>query len=239
MREVRLMENIAIIPARSGSKGLKDKNIRLLTGKPLMAYSIESARDSGCFSEIMVSTDSAEYQRIAVEYGANVPFLRSSETSTDTAGSWDVVREVLDGYAKMGRRFDSVCLLQPTSPLRTAEDIKLAYEKYSENNADAVTSVCEAEHSPLWCMTLPENQSLKEFREQSRGNAPRQKLAQYYRLNGAVFIRRIKYDGGKSIICDAEEFAYIMDKRRSVDIDTIEDFEYAEFLTGGAYAHNN
>jgi CMP-N,N'-diacetyllegionaminic acid synthase len=202
------MENIAIIPARSGSKGLKDKNIRLLTGMPLMAYSIESARASGCFSEIMVSTDSEEYQRIAVEYGANVPFLRSAATSTDTAGSWDVVREVLDRYA----------------------------EKYIENNADAVTSVCEAEHSPLWCMTLPENQSLKEFREQSRGNAPRQKLAQYYRLNGAIYIRKIKYDGDKSIICDAEEFAYIMDKRRSVDIDTIEDFEYAEFLTGGAYA---
>jgi CMP-N,N'-diacetyllegionaminic acid synthase len=233
------MENIAIITARSGSKGLKDKNIRLLTGKPLMAYSIESARDSGCFSEIMVSTDSAEYQRIAVEYGANVPFLRSEATSTDTAGSWDVVREVLDGYAKMGRRFDSVCLLQPTSPLRTAEDIKLAYKNYINNNADAVTSVCEAEHSPLWCMTLPENLSLKEFREQSRGNAPRQKLAQYYRINGAVYIRRIEYDGDRSNICDNKEFAYVMDRRRSVDIDTIEDFEYAEFLIGGAYAHNN
>jgi CMP-N,N'-diacetyllegionaminic acid synthase len=233
------MENIAIIPARSGSKGLKDKNIRLLTGKPLMAYSIESARDSGCFSEIMVSTDSERYQQIALQCGANVPFLRSEATSTDTAGSWDVVREVLDRYVEMGRRFDSVCLLQPTSPLRTAEDIRLAYKKYSENNADAVTSVCEAEHSPLWCMTLPENQSLKEFRTQSRGNAPRQKLEQYYRLNGAVFIRKIKYDGDKSIVCDAEEFAYIMDKRRSVDIDTIEDFEYAEFLTGGDYARND
>jgi CMP-N,N'-diacetyllegionaminic acid synthase len=218
---------------------LKDKNIRLLTGKPLMAYSIESARDSGCFSEIMVSTDSERYQQIALQCGANVPFLRSEATSTDTAGSWDVVREVLDRYVEMGRRFDSVCLLQPTSPLRTAEDIRLAYKKYSENNADAVTSVCEAEHSPLWCMTLPENQSLKEFRTQSRGNAPRQKLEQYYRLNGAVFIRKIKYDGDKSIVCDAEEFAYIMDKRRSVDIDTIEDFEYAEFLTGGDYARND
>jgi CMP-N,N'-diacetyllegionaminic acid synthase len=233
------MNNIAIIPARSGSKGLKDKNIRLLTGKPLMAYSIESARKSGCFSEVMVSTDSAEYQRIAVEHGANVPFLRSEAASTDTAGSWDVVCEVLDGYAEMGKYFDTVCLLQPTSPMRTADDIERAYKIYSENNADAVTSVCEADHSPLWCMTLPENRSLKEFRSQSHGNAPRQKLEQYYRLNGAVFIRKIRYDGGKSVICDTEEFAYIMDKRRSVDIDTIEDFEYAEFLAGGAYARNN
>ena len=90
-----IYENLALIPARSGSKGLKDKNIRLLNGKPLLAYSIEAAKESGLFDEIMVSTDSQRYAEIAKQWGANVPFLRTGETSGDTASSWDVVKEVI------------------------------------------------------------------------------------------------------------------------------------------------
>ena len=89
------MKNLAIIPARSGSKGLKNKNIKLLNGKPLLAYSIEAALKSKCFDSIIVSTDSKKYADIAIKYGAQVPFFRSTETSTDTATSWAVVREVL------------------------------------------------------------------------------------------------------------------------------------------------
>lgn len=117
------MKNIAVITARSGSKALVDKNIKLLAGKPLLAYTIEAAKESGCFDTIMVSTDSEKYAVIARDYGAQVPFLRSEATSSDTAGSWDVVREVICQYKELGEVFDSVCLLQPTSPLRTAEDI--------------------------------------------------------------------------------------------------------------------
>ena len=108
------MRNLAIIPARSGSKGLPDKNIKELNGKPLMAYSIEAANESGCFTEVMVSTDSEKYAQIAREYGAHVPFLRSAATSSDQANSWDMVEEVLAEYAKRGEYFDSFCLLQPT-----------------------------------------------------------------------------------------------------------------------------
>ena len=96
------MKNLAIIPARSGSKGLKDKNIKLLNGKPLMAYTIEAAIQSKMFDEVMVSTDSEEYADIAKKYGAKVPFMRSSELSNDTASSWDVVRDVLHKYKKDG-----------------------------------------------------------------------------------------------------------------------------------------
>ena len=105
------MKNIAIITARSGSKGLKDKNIRLLAGKPLMAYSIDAALESGLFETVMVSTDSEEYARIARDCGAEVPFLRSEETASDRASSWSVVDEVLCSYEKSRKSFDTFCLL--------------------------------------------------------------------------------------------------------------------------------
>ena len=160
------MKNIAIIPARSGSKGVKDKNIGDLCGKPLIAYTIEAAINSGEFYEVMVSTDSEKYAEIAKQYGANVPFLRSAVTSSDTASSWDMVEEVLKKYAEIGASFDTFCLLQPTSPLRTAEDIKNAYAIFREKADFAVVSVCEAEHSPLWCGHLPESGEFIGFIDQ-------------------------------------------------------------------------
>ena len=145
------MKNLAIIPARSGSKGLPDKNIKPLLGKPLMAYSIEAAIASGVFDEVMVSTDSEKYAEIAKSWGANVPFLRSKVTASDTASSWDMADEVLNNYRdKFGLTFDTFCLLQPTSPLRTAENIRAAYYLYSQKAKFAVVSVCETEHFPLW-----------------------------------------------------------------------------------------
>lgn len=221
------MKNIAIIPARSGSKGLKDKNIKELNGKPLLAYSIEAAISSGLFEEVMVSTDSEMYANVAKENGASVPFLRSEEQSSDNAGSWGVVEEVLKRYETLGEKFDTVCLLQPTSPLRRTEDILAAYELLNDKNTEAVTSVCEVDHSPLWTMTLDETRCLCDFRK-NLVNAPRQKLGQYYRLNGAIYIKRICY-GEKIILLDEKEYAVIMDRRNSVDIDTIEDFELAEW----------
>lgn len=122
------MGNIALIPARSGSKGLKDKNIRKLNGKPLIVHSINAAIESKIFDEIMVSTDSELYADIAKDSGASVPFLRSQEQSSDSAGSWGVVKEVLQNYKKLGKTFSTVCLLQPTSPLRRADDIIEAYQ---------------------------------------------------------------------------------------------------------------
>lgn len=223
------MKNIAIIPARSGSKGLKGKNIKELNGKPLLAYSIDAAKNSKLFNEIMVSTDSEKYAKIAIQYGAKVPFLRSPERSGDNADSWSAVKEVLEQYVKQGKKFDTVCLLQPTSPLRTSEDIIQAYKLLIEKNANAITSVCEVEHSPLWTMTLPEDNSLEEFRSTCDSNMPRQKLRKYYRINGAIYLRKIKYIGNKVTISSEREYAMIMERSNSVDIDTKEDFEYAEF----------
>ena len=131
------MRSIAIIPARSGSKGLPDKNIKPLNGKPLLAYSIEAALASGMFDTVHVSTDSERYAGIARQYGADEPFLRSAETSSDTASSEDAIREVLRRYEEMGQRFDAFMLLQPTSPLRTADDIRAAFGVMEESRRKA------------------------------------------------------------------------------------------------------
>lgn len=157
------MKHLAVITARSGSKGLKDKNIKLLEGKPLLVYSIEAARQSGKFDCIHVSTDSENMHRLLREHGADVPFLRDAALATDTAGTWDVLRAVVQQYAAIGQQFDTITLLQPTSPLRDAADIKMAFEIFEEKNAQSVVSVCEAEHSPLLCNTLKEDQSMCGF----------------------------------------------------------------------------
>lgn len=224
------MTSIAIIPARSGSKGLPDKNIKLLHDKPLLAYSIEVAEKSGLFDCIHVSTDSERYEEIAREYGADVPFLRNEELSGDTAGSWDVVRWVLGQYAARGQRFDMVTLLQPTSPLREAEDIKQAYHLFEEKAADAVVSVCEMDHSPLWSNTLPEDGSMDGFLDQV-ADAGRQQLPTYYRINGAIYMLRtaLLAEGAPGLYREGT-YAYVMPKERSVDIDDALDFAIAETI---------
>lgn len=223
-------KNIAIIPARSGSKGLKDKNIKLLRGIPLLGYSVAAAQKSGFFDEVMVSTDSVAYAEIAQKCGAAVPFLRSTELGSDSAGSWAVVREVLKNYENLEMQFDTVCLLQPTSPLRTAEDIVGAYALLEEKQANAVTSVCLVDHSPLWSMVLPEDQSLRKFRQSILSNRQRQQLDTYYRLNGAIYIRKLEYGDSGIVIMEEPEYAYVMERSNSVDIDTLEDFQLAEFI---------
>ncbi|WP_026527204.1 acylneuraminate cytidylyltransferase family protein [Butyrivibrio sp. VCD2006] len=223
------MKNLAIIPARSGSKGLADKNIRLLRGKPLIGYTIEAAIDAGVFDTVMVSTDSEKYAEIARELGADVPFLRSEKTASDTASSWDAVLEVIDGYKEMGTEFDTFCLLQPTSPLRSAEDIKGAYDLFNEKKAKFIVSVCEMEHPLSWCGGLPEDLSLSGFVERA-GAKQRQKVKKSYRLNGAIYIADINEFAEDHFFYRDGCYAYIMDNRSSVDIDNLEDFEYAEFL---------
>ena len=226
------MRNIAIVPARSGSKGLLDKNIRELAGKPLMAYSIEAALESECFDEIMVSTDSEEYADIARKYGASIPFLRSASTSSDTATSWDMVEEVLLGYKKRDREFDTFCLLQPTSPLRTSDDIRKAYKLYEEKATFAVVSVCEAEHSPLWCGNLPKSNEFIDFLDPDSMKR-RQDMGKFYRLNGAIYIVNIEKFQKDRFFYQKGSFAYIMPQDCSVDIDTGIDFNFAEVLLKG------
>ena len=221
------MNNLAIIPARSGSKGLKDKNIKLLDGKPLIAYSIEAAKKSGIYSHIFVSTDSVRYGEIAMQYGAEVPFYRSKENSTDKASSWDVVKEALRRYQNIGIEFDTFTLLQPTSPLRKYEDIQKAYKLFSDRKAIAVVSVCEMEHSPLWSNTLPENDSLYRFLHIDN-NIQRQELKTFYRINGAIYMADVTEFLKDTNLYREDCYAYRMPVVRSIDIDSELDFKIAE-----------
>ncbi len=222
------MKNLAIIPARSGSKGLKDKNIKLLNGKPLLRYAIEAANQSDIFDEIYVSTDSIEYAEIAMQSGASVPFLRDENNATDIASSWDVVREAINKYQTIGKTFDMVCLLQPTTPLRNANDIKNAYALMKSKQAKSIVSVCEADHSPLWYNTLPEDFNMKDFIRKEVACLPRQQLSTYYRINGAIYMIETEHLLTESSIYEHGCFAYLMDKKRSVDIDDDFDFWLAE-----------
>jgi len=231
------MKNLAIIPARSGSKGLIDKNIKMLNGKPLMAYTIMAAINSEEFDEVMVSTDSPRYAQIAKEYGAKVPFLRSAETSSDSASSWAMVEEVLGKYRELGREFDSFCILQPTSPLREASDIKAAYKLYKEQAELAVVSVCEAEHSPLWCGQLPDNKEFVGFIDPG-AIKQRQAGGKFYRLNGAIYIVNIDKFKEDKFLYQKGSYAYVMDQGRSIDIDNEWDFDLAEYCIKRRSTHD-
>lgn len=224
------MKNLAIIPARSGSKGLKDKNIKELNKKPLIYYAIKEAKKSNIFDEIMLSTDSVLYADIGKKLGASVPFLRDDNLSTDTVSTWDVVKDVLKRYEEKNIYFDTVCILQPTSPLRISEDIVKSYDMFKEKDANFVVSVCEMDHCPLWSNTLDDTLSMENFIDKNIIQMPRQELPTYYRINGAVYIIKTKYLFEAKDIYSSKSYAYIMPKTRSIDIDDIVDFKLAGIL---------
>lgn len=224
------MKNIAIIPARSGSKGIKDKNIRLINSKPLIAYTIEAAIKSKCFDVVMVSTDSKKYAEIAIKYGAEVPFLRSKETSQDTTSPWEVMKEVLLKYKGLGKEFDTFTLLQPTSPLRSAKDIKNAFKLFKEKKANAVVSMCELECSMHLVNNLPKSLSLKDFIDDKNYNKRRQDIKPYYRFNGAIYLSKVKTFMKDMNIYKNKCYAYIMDRKDSFDIDDEFDIKIVEAI---------
>lgn len=224
------MKRIAIIPARSGSKGLRDKNIKELNGKPLIAYSIEAAIKSGKFDKVFVSTDSQKYADIAQKYGADASFLRSKKNSGDTAGSWDVVREVIDILRTRGEEYDEVMLLQATSPLRSTEDIINAINLLHERNARSVVSLTECDHSPIWCNTLPKDGNMDNFDRAEYKDLPRQLLPTYYRYNGAIYLVTNDELYNADHMLEHGCYAYIMPQNRSIDIDTALDFLIAETI---------
>lgn len=224
------MKNIAIIPARSGSKGLPNKNIRLLNGVPLMAYTIKAALDSGVFARVMVSTDSEEYACVAKEWGAEVPFLRSAKTATDTSSSWSVVREVLDKYKEKGEIFDTVALLQVTSPLRNGEHISEAYRLMEQKNANAIISICKTPMPIEKCRHLSEDLCMNSFCEKEGEYRRRQNFKPAYHDNGAIYLCQTDAFLRQVSIFDNACYGYEMDRLHSTDVDELEDFTIAEAL---------
>jgi len=223
---------VAIITARGGSKRLPGKNILYLQGKPLIAWTIEAALNSDFIDDVIVSTDDHAIAQTAREYGAQVPFLRPIELSSDTARSIDVILHTLDTLECLHqKKYDHAILLQPTSPLRDKEDIDSAIYYFFDRNSDSVISVCEMEHSPIWSNTLNESKSMKNFIPDHYNNMRSQDLPPYYRINGAFYMAKT------AILREHETFflreniyAYLMSQEHSVDIDTQLDFMIATAL---------
>lgn len=218
---------LALIPARSGSKGLKDKNIRLLNGFPLLAHSILQTTESGLCDCVYLSTDSERYAAIGRKYGAETPFLRPCNLAEDASLAEDYIVYTLREFMLRGINFDYFVLLQPTSPLRTSEDISSAIKLAVDHHLVSVVSVCEADHPLEYFNTLEENLNLYQFNKDNRN---RQVFPTYYRVNGAIYICKCEEYLQNQDFYGRSSKAYIMDKQRSIDIDTEFDLSLSEFL---------
>lgn len=224
------MNILAIIPARSGSKSVPHKNIRNINGKPMLAYSIEHAKASKYINRIIVSTDSNEYAKIALEYGAEVPFLRPEEYATDTSLDIDVFRHALKTLKETeGYEADIVVQLRPTYPIRDVKDIDAMIEMVVESETvDSVRSIGPAKEIPykMWHMNedgriTPIMTTIKECY-----NMPRQELPKVYYQNACIDVLRPRVIFEMNSMSGNEILGYVMDK--NFDIDTEEEFKVAE-----------
>lgn len=222
---------LAVIPARSGSKGVPMKNIRHLAGRPLVAYTAEAALRSAFGLRVVVSTDDARMAEVAQAAGAEVPFLRPRDLARDETPMLPVIQHTLQ-WLKQQEDYEPelVVLLQPTSPFRTAGHIDAGIRLLLETGADSVISVCAAEHSPYWMWVLDDEGRARRFVESDQEYLSRQEMPSVYRPNGALYVTR------RSTIVDEHRLlgddlrALIMDRYASVDIDDEVDFCLAELL---------
>lgn len=222
------MNKIAIIPARSGSKGLNDKNIIDICGKPLIAYSIEAALSSGLFEKVILSTDSDKYAQIGKSFGSDI-MMRDEKLSDDKATTFMVIEDIL---YRLKNPCDYFVLLQPTSPLRTEKHIKEAVEQFEKHYSDFdfLVSVKEAEHANVLVKPIEDDLSLKHF-DTDFSNYRRQGYKDYS-PNGAIFIAKPQQYLNQKHFFGIKSIAYKMNKFDSVDIDDELDYKFACLLMG-------
>ena len=215
---------------RGGSKGLPGKNICKLKGKPLIAYTIEAAIASLEVTRVVVTTDSKSIANVATAYGAEVPFMRPSELATDASKAIDVYKHVLDNvFQKNNDRYDEFVVLLPTCPLRMSSDIDSAINLYKQRNASSVVSYTIEDHPVRWHRYLTDDGKFVPVFEETIDN--RQSEVPSYYPNGAIYVFNSELLQ-KGTYYDDHSFAYVMPRERSVDIDTLHDLKYAEFLMG-------
>lgn len=220
---------LVIIPARGGSKGVPGKNIKKLNGKPLIQYTIDAARELFSDEDIIVSTEDEKIKKTVEDIGLKVPFLRPLELATDTSGTQEVLIHALDFMQSLGNKYNTILLLQPTSPFRKANHIKEAIEIYKQNQAEMVVSVKETKANPYY--VLKEENSEGYLENSKKGNyTRRQDCPKVWELNGAIYVinaRSIK----KSALSDLKKVRkYVMDEYSSHDIDTMLDWSIAETI---------
>ena len=219
------MEDIlVVIPARGGSKGLPGKNIKMLCGKPLIAYSIDVARAITSDENICVSTDDQHIIEVVESYGLKVPFVRPAEYATDTATTNDVLLHAVDFYEKQGKHYSKLLLLQPTSPLRKVEEVKDAIALY-RNDIDMVVSVMKSHAPAVLCNDNEEGFVELVYNKKAQG---RQSLPTLYEFNGAIYVINIEALKKKGLAGFDKRIKYVMPKESSIDIDDIYDFMLIE-----------
>jgi CMP-N-acetylneuraminic acid synthetase len=219
------MKILALIPARGGSKGIHRKNIRLFDGKPLIAWSIEAAKKSPSVAAVVVSTEDEEIADVARDFGADIPFIRPKHLSEDATSGMDPVFHAL-GILK---GFDFVLLLQPTSPLRTAQDIEDIVKFRERLGVPAAVSVSECKLHPSCVYGITRDERFELLSGQPF-NRPRQVLPPVYIPNGALYLAECAWLEKKRSFVSEETGAFVMPPERSIDIDTEFDWNIAEFL---------
>lgn len=222
------MKNLAIIPARGGSKRIPQKNIKPFLGKPILAYSIEAAQSCGLFDEIMVSTDDIEIAELAKSFGASVPFMRSAENASDFSTTVDALLEVLDNYKERGEIFHRACCIYPTAPFASDEKLKQAYEVIVEKDLDSVFPAMRFSYPIQRALKLDDNKRVSMFypeyqRARSQDLEPAfHDAGQFYWFHvERLFINKKLWAPNSSII--------EISQMEGHDIDTLEDWEIAEF----------
>lgn len=220
------MKNLCIIPARGGSKRIPRKNVKPFWGKPIMAYSIEAALQSGIFDEVMVSTDDKDFAEVAKKYGASVPFMRSPETSNDYAGTVDVLIEVIENYKKLNLEFDNVCCLYSTAPFVTSSRLCEAYDKINES-VDACFTVVEYSYPIQRSLKVNEQGCIQmKFPEYLKSRS--QDLEKTYHDAGQFyFVKTSALLSEKTVWCKRTE-PLILSELEVQDLDTMTDWQLAE-----------
>ena len=219
------MSKIAIITARGGSKRIPKKNIREFCGKPIIAYSIEAALESGLFDEVMVSTDSEEIKEIAIKYGASVPFMRSEATSNDYATTADVIREVICEYENRGKKFDTICCIYPTAPFVTGGKLKAAMAELDERDGDSLMPVVPFGFPPQRAVVV--NQGHVSYKYPENAGKRSQDLERLYHDCGQFYICRTEIFKSSGSLLAGRTVAMIMREEEVQDIDNESDWTIA------------
>ena len=224
------MKVLGLIPARGGSKGVPRKNIKLLDGKPLLAYSAESALKARRLSRVILSTEDEEIAEVGRGVGLDVPFMRPAELATDTAATFPVVMHAIDTLRSQGDSYDAVCLLQPTNPLRRAMDIDECIGIMERYGSDSVVSVLPVPEpfNPMWVFWKQDDGRLVLSSGESEPVARRQDLPQAFHRDGSVYLSRTNVLFEHGNLYGRSIQSYEMDPQYAVNIDTANDWERAE-----------
>lgn len=217
------MKNLCIIPARGGSKRIPRKNVKNFLGKPIIAYSIEAALNTGLFDEVMVSTDDMEIAEVARQFGANVPFMRSAETASDFATTADVLREVVAKYKELGLEFDNFCCFYATAPLVQSKDVVAGYELLQQSDFTCVYPVVQFSY-PIWrCLDFAEDGTMKRHWPEYE-NSRSQDLPKEYHDSGTFYWYKTK----ECMSGNIKIGGIVVDETSVQDIDNETDWKLAE-----------